>query len=69
MASLMPLQRSVTPWKVSRMACDDVTTMTLSCRSDPHVCSDSSSDSTLQSGRVHVHSGPDRTSAHLPAQR
>lgn len=38
MASLMPLQRSVTPWKVSRMAYDDVTTMLLSCRSDPHVC-------------------------------
>lgn len=38
MASLMPLQRSVTPWKVSRMVCDDITTTSLSCRSDPHVC-------------------------------
>lgn len=38
MASLMPLQRSVTPWKVSWTAYDDVTTMSLSCCSDPHVC-------------------------------
>ncbi|XP_042367650.1 protein DENND6B isoform X3 [Plectropomus leopardus] len=30
---------------------------------------DSSSDSMLQSGRVHVHSGPHRASAHLGAQR
>lgn len=33
------------------------------------ICSDSSADSTLQSGRVHVHSGSHRASAHLSAQR
>lgn len=66
MAGLMPLQRSVTPWKVNRkcIISADVTVM-----SSLSLSSDSSSDSSLQSGGVHVHSGPHWPSAHLPAQR
>lgn len=70
MVSLMPLQRSVTPWKVSGgsnhgrgPSCD----LLLAAGVDAWLCSGAASDPTLQRGRVHGHFGSRRAAADLAA--
>ncbi|RVE56831.1 hypothetical protein OJAV_G00225030 [Oryzias javanicus] len=67
MASLMPLQRSVTPWKVMRRR--GVRPRPPLRFSGVCLCSDSSPDPPLRSGRLPVHAGARRPSADLAAPR